>query len=121
MGKTELGHRSHAPRGEIGAGGNIQSELPPDRHHHHDREDRNQEDAGGIARTQVQAVEGAPDDSRCRHTVTALNQTRPQSSRNTTAWSNPAAMLPPGLITAAVRRQTKQQKTNTKARALARN
>src|SRR5258708_5908959 len=64
VGETKKCHCSHAPRSEIVARRNIERELPPNRHDHHDREDHKQENAGGVPSVEIDTVESTPEEPR---------------------------------------------------------
>jgi len=61
VGETEKRHRRHAPGRDVVAGRNIESDLPAQRHEHHDGEDEHQKSARRVARKQVKPVEKRTD------------------------------------------------------------
>jgi len=79
VGEAKKRHCGHAPRCEIVAGGNIERELPSDRHHHHDREDHKQENASRVPCIEIDIVESTPEETRSRQIVSMLCQSAPHS------------------------------------------
>ena len=70
--EAEERHRRHAPGDEIVAGRNVEAERPAGRQHHHQHEDREQEQAGEIAGEEIEAVENLRGSSPHRPSVPAL-------------------------------------------------
>src|SRR6266702_93178 len=85
--EAEKSHRGHAPGCEIVTRGNVDGELPADRHDHHDREDRDHENAGRVAGAEIEKIKSTPEQSRRRHVIVLLRQcgphphTRPGSAK----------------------------------------